>query len=69
MDEITLIGLDVLPIGKTHVSLGADISRQFGLLCGDAFVVAVMQGHGLTNLASMDADFDRVPGLTRYSPA
>ena len=69
LDEITLIGLDVLPIGKTQISLAPDISRQFGLLCGDALVVAVMQTQTLTNLASRDADFDRVPGLTRYAPA
>ena len=31
-------------------------------------VVAVMQAHGLTHLASNDADFDRVPWLTRYEP-
>jgi hypothetical protein len=32
-------------------------------------VVAGMQAHGLMNLASNHADFDRVPGLTRYAPA
>ena len=26
-------------------------------------IVAVMRAHGLTNLASNDADFDRVPGI------
>jgi hypothetical protein len=31
-------------------------------------VVAVMHANGLTNLASADADFDRVPALTRYAP-
>jgi predicted nucleic acid-binding protein len=67
--EITLIGLDVLSVGKNHVSLAPDVSRQTGLLCGDAVVVAVMQAHGLVHLASNDADFDRVPGLTRYAPA
>jgi predicted nucleic acid-binding protein len=35
----------------------------------DALIVAVMQRHGLVVLASHDADFDRVPGLTRYAPA
>jgi len=45
------------------------IDQQVGLLSGDALVVAVMRGHGLSSLASHDADFDRVPGLTRYSPA
>jgi predicted nucleic acid-binding protein len=35
---------------------------------GDALVVAVMHAHGLTHLSSNDADFDLVPGLTRYTP-
>jgi predicted nucleic acid-binding protein len=39
-----------------------------GLLGNDAMIVAVMQANGLTKLASNDADFDRVPGLTRYAP-
>jgi predicted nucleic acid-binding protein len=69
VDEITLIGIDVLPVGKKHVSVAPDISRQTGLLCGDALIVAVMQDQGLTLLASEDADFDRVPGITRYAPA
>jgi predicted nucleic acid-binding protein len=38
-------------------------------LSGDALVVAVMRENGLAHLASHDADFDGVPGLTRYSPA
>jgi predicted nucleic acid-binding protein len=57
-----------LPVGKSQVSLAPDLSRQTGLLCGDALIVAVMQTHGLTNLASNDADFDRVAWLTRYAP-
>src|SRR5207249_3476926 len=32
VDEITLIGVDVLPVAKHHVSLAPDISRQSGLL-------------------------------------
>jgi predicted nucleic acid-binding protein len=68
VDEITLIGFDVLSVGKKHVSVAPDISLQTGLLCGDALVVAVMQDQGLTLLASADADFDRVPGITRYAP-
>jgi len=44
------------------------VSQQTGLLTNDALIIAVMQAHGLTNLASSDTDFDRVPGLTRYGP-
>ena len=31
--------------------------------------MAAMQAGGLTHLASNDADFDRVPWITRYAPA
>jgi predicted nucleic acid-binding protein len=44
------------------------LSHQYELLTGDALIVAVMRQHGLTNLASADDDFDRVPGITRYAP-
>jgi predicted nucleic acid-binding protein len=30
--------------------------------------VALMRANGLTHLASNDADFDRVPGITRFAP-
>ncbi|HEV3081239.1 MAG TPA: type II toxin-antitoxin system VapC family toxin [Gemmataceae bacterium] len=69
VDEITLIGLDVLPVAKSHTSLAVDLGRQHGLLYGDGLIVAIMQAHGLTLLASTDADFDRVPTITRYRPA
>jgi len=69
VDEITMIGLDVLPVGKADVSRAIDVTRQFGQLSSDALIVAIMQANGLTNLASLDADFDRVPGMTRYAPA
>jgi predicted nucleic acid-binding protein len=38
-------------------------------LHNDALIIAVMRAHGLTNLASADPDFDRVPGITRYGPS
>jgi predicted nucleic acid-binding protein len=68
VDDIALIGIQVLPVTGSLVSRAADSSRQFGLLTNDALVITVMQYHGLTPLASHDADFDRVPGLTRYGP-
>jgi predicted nucleic acid-binding protein len=67
--KIAQIGIRVLPVLDTHVIQAAQLSRAGELLTGDALVVAVMQANGLTNLASLDADFDRVPGITRYAPA
>jgi predicted nucleic acid-binding protein len=69
LDEINAAGVGVLAVTVPEVGLATDLSRQTGLLYGDALIVAVMRDHGLTHLASLDADFDRVPGLTRYSPA
>jgi predicted nucleic acid-binding protein len=39
------------------------------VLTNDALIVAAMQANVLTNLASNDKDFNRVPGLVRYAPA
>ncbi len=66
-----LLGLPVQIMAVTPNVLDAavTISQQEGLLTNDALVVAVMQAHGLANLASNDADFDRVPGIQRFAPA
>lgn len=68
VDEIRHIGVQVLPIDFDLVHRATDVSQQHGLLTGDALVVAVMQQHNLTILASNDDDFDRVPGIARYAP-
>jgi predicted nucleic acid-binding protein len=51
------------------LATAAALSQQIGLLTNDALIVAVMQAHGLSRVASNDSDFDRVPGLMRYAPA
>jgi hypothetical protein len=44
------------------------LSRQTGLLSNNPLIVPVMPANGLNKLASGDADFDGVSGLTRYTP-
>jgi predicted nucleic acid-binding protein len=68
IDDVAQMGVQVLPIDFAVVSAGTLLSQLHGLLTGDALIVAVMQQHLLTNLASLDDDFDRVSGLTRYGP-
>lgn len=68
IDEVRAIGLQVLSVEATDVSRAADVSGQHGLLSNDALIVTLMLHHGLSHLASNDADFDRVPGIVRYSP-
>jgi predicted nucleic acid-binding protein len=65
IQEIPLFGIRILTIDPTWLDPAAEISQQTGLLHNDALSIAVMRVHGLTNLASADPDFDRVPGITR----
>jgi predicted nucleic acid-binding protein len=62
------IGVHVLSVDAAEVTTATEIARTHGLLCGDALIVSVMQANGLTMVASNDADFDRVSGITRASP-
>jgi predicted nucleic acid-binding protein len=68
VQEIPLFGIRILTIDSAWLDPAAEISQQTGLLHNDALLVAVMRAHGLTNLASADPDFDRVPGISRYAP-
>jgi predicted nucleic acid-binding protein len=65
--QIPLLGIQAIVITPSLVEAATLASQQFELLTGDALVVPVI-AHGLTHLASNDADFDRVPGLTQYEP-
>jgi predicted nucleic acid-binding protein len=67
IDELAVVGIKNLDSTRHLVSLAVDVIRQTGLLSTDALVVVTMRDKGLTNLASNDADFDRVPGITRYA--
>jgi predicted nucleic acid-binding protein len=69
IQEVPRYGIRVLTIPAAFMDAAAAVSQQTGLLHNDALIVAVMKVQGLTNLASNDADFDRVPGITRYAPA
>ena len=60
--------LHFLTVTPVHLVTGVALSQQIGLLTNDALIVAVMQAHGLSKIASSDTDFDRVPGITRYEP-
>jgi predicted nucleic acid-binding protein len=68
LDDIVAVGIHILPVDAQDILKAGDLSLQHGLLSGDALLLAMMQKSGLTQLASNDADFDRVPGIARYGP-
>ena len=69
LDEIPQLGIHLIPVSHAMVAKAAAISQQFGLLSGDALVVAGMQDLQLESLVSSDSDFDRVPWLKRFFPS
>jgi predicted nucleic acid-binding protein len=68
IEQIPRYRVQLMPIPIPLIEKATEVSQQTGMLHNDALVVAVMQANGLTKLASHDADFDRLPGLTRYAP-
>ncbi len=69
IQEVPRYGIQVLTILPDLLDAAAAVTQQTGLLHDDSLIVALMERHGLTNLASVDTDFDRVPGITRFAPA
>lgn len=68
IDSVPQLGIQLVTILPTWISLAAGLSQQYGLFSNDALIVAIMHANGWTSLASNDPDFDRVPGLKRYAP-
>lgn len=68
LDEISQSRVRIVDVTLAALQAATVVCRQTGLLVNDALIVALMQQHGLTLLASHDADFDRVAGLVRYAP-
>jgi predicted nucleic acid-binding protein len=69
VDAVLQSKIEVLTIPVALISTAGTLGRQHGLLTNDAVILALMQAHRLTHLASHDAHFDGLPGLTRYAPA
>jgi predicted nucleic acid-binding protein len=67
-DQIERLPLDVLPVDVPLLRQGMRLSAAYGLLTGDALIVALMQRHGLTHLVTNDDDFDGIPDLTVWKP-
>ncbi len=60
--------IHLLTISGDRIVVATALSQQTGLLSNDALIVAIMQHQELANLASCDADFDRISELTRFAP-
>src|SRR5437763_1302524 len=64
LDEINAARVNILAVVPPIRGAGRGYLAADRLLYNDSLIVVVMRDHGLSVLASYDADFDRVPGLT-----
>lgn len=67
LDEILKV-VTVVEVTGADVLRAADLGGVHVLLSGDGLILAVMERLRIQSLASNDADFDRIPTITRYSP-
>lgn len=67
-DRLAQLQLAILPNEPMLLPTAVAIAQAHKLLLGDAIIVALMQRHGITHLATNDDDFDRVPGINVGKP-
>lgn len=67
LDDISRVAT-VVEVTGADVLRAADLGSVHGLLSGDGLILAMMERLRINFLASNDADFDRIPTITRYSP-
>ena len=63
------LGISVLDVTYRDLLESEQIRRRYGLLTNDSLLVAVMHRYKISDLATADTDFARLPGLRLWTPA
>lgn len=58
----------VVALEEPRVLRAQMVRTSYGLLTMDSLLVAAAQENGITNLVTLDSDFDDIAGLTVYKP-
>lgn len=66
--EISKLGVRVYPITMRLIRDSQRIRDEYGVMTNDSVTAAMMLNRGVRNLASLDSDLNRVPGLNIYAP-
>jgi predicted nucleic acid-binding protein len=67
-NQLNALPLILHPVDGPLLVSAAEVSSKHRLLTNDSLILAAMQRHGITHLATNDDDFDRVPGITVWKP-
>lgn len=64
-EKILDSGINILDADKATAREALELMKQARLKPRDAFHAATMKQHGITEIASEDKDFDKVPWIKR----
>ena len=65
---IPLMGIVILSLDLSTMTLAAEIRRRHGLLVNDSLLAATAIREGIADFASADTDFERVEELRLFRP-
>lgn len=68
VEELAFMPAACLPMAPGILRRAAAIAIELSLLTNDAISIALMRGHGLTELVTNDDDFDDVPDVRVWKP-
>lgn len=61
--------ITVEPVYSADLAVALELQKQHGLLTNDSTNLAVIKRLGIRGIATADASFDAIPGLTVYIPS
>lgn len=68
VSEIRNLKMRVHPVTLRQIRNSETNRSSYGLMTNDSVTAAMMYSYGIKNLASLDSDLSRAPGLTLYQP-
>lgn len=68
VEQIPLMGIDVVPLDLKGLLRAGELRRRHGLLTNDSLVATAALDEGLTAVASADADFKRLGDVELFQP-
>jgi predicted nucleic acid-binding protein len=66
--RILEMGVKVLPVPPETIVASHHFRTGYGMMVNDSIIAAVMQGAGITSLASNDGQFKKIHGVSVFSP-
>lgn len=68
LDEIRSLSVRVHPVTTRQIRNSEAIRSSYGMMTNDSVTAAMMSSYKITNVASLDSDLGRAPGIVLYQP-